>query len=316
VKKLILFYILSTSICFSNDYTIKIPQDVIEAMDLSPELAARLSGGDIIGNGGGLVEQEFRFAYRRLPKIIEICEESQFCPFSGLERTRLIKIKEVASKFLNLKDRLIFLSESKYPGFFRDSNDSEIRIAKTAFIPGAPIFVNLDLLYIDNKPSIEFSTMIALLVHELGHQIGVKSHSELDEMGAKLRDYLTQDTRVNSYDVNGLMAQVRIFNLQKVDFNAEVFFSYNGTIIPLTSRIRSELTCKRKKSLAIGFEIANPHWERFRSDRGVFILGYNAWLRVRCLELNTSAIWTEDRDLLLNFHFYDNEYLSLDLKIK
>ncbi len=316
MKKLILLYILSTTICFSNEYTIQIPQNVIEAMDLSPELAARLSGGDIIGNGGGLVEQEFRFAYRRLPRIIATCEESQFCPFTGVERESLIRIKDVASKFLNMKDRLIFLSESKYPGFFRDSRDAEVRIAKTAFIPGAPIFVNLDLLYIENKPSIEFSTMISLLVHELGHQIGIKSHSELDDMGAKLRDYLTQDTRLTSFEVHGGLAQVRVFNLQKIDFNAEVFFSYRGTVIPLTSRIRDELSCKRKKSMAIGFELTNSHWDRFRSDRGVSILGYNAWIKVRCLELSTSAIWTEDKDLHLDFHFYDRQYLSLDLAIK
>lgn len=311
---LILFFI--TNIGFANDdYTIRISPEVVEAMDLSPELAARLSGGDIIGNGGGLVEQEFRFAYRRLPRVIRSCVDSFTCPFAGDELNTLMKIGEIASKYIDKKDRLIFLAESDYPGFFRDSEDSQIRIAKSAFIEGAPIFINLDLVYQKERVAIEYSSMMSILVHELGHQAGERSHSLLDDMGAKLKDYLTRDTHVTTMQVEEHTASVRVFNLEKSHQFAEVYFNYKGSIVPLTSKIRDGLSCEREGSIVVGYEVSNPHWERLRWERGVGVLGYNAWIKASCLELSTSAIWTEESDLKVQFNFYDGRYLNTVLEV-
>lgn len=299
----------------SELYTIKIPAEVLKAMDLSVDLAARLSGGDIIGNGGGSAEQEFRYAYRRLSNIISSCSSSLFCPFVGKELERLKKIGKVSRKFIGSKDRLIFLSESEYPGFFEDSLDAKVRIAKTASIEGAPIFINLDLVYKEKKASIGYSTMISILVHEIGHQIGIESHSVLDDMGAKLRDYLNQDKHTSTFTHEKGTAKVQVYNLKKVDHYAEVFFSYNFEIIPLTSKIRSRISCQRENSTPIGFEISNTHWERLRAERGVFVLEYKSWLKVHCLDLSNSAIWEEDRDLSMDIHLNDGKYLSHELNI-
>ncbi len=315
MKKLI----LSILICFNSyaaeTFSIQISAEVLRAMDLSPRLAARLAGGDIIGNGGGLVEQEFRYAYRRLSKIISSCSASALCPFAGRELEVLKKIGVVSHKYIAKKDRLIFLSSVDYPGFFEDTEDAQVRVAKTAFIEGAPIFINLDMIYAGNGAAFDFPTMISILVHEIGHQIGIKSHSTLDDMGAKLRDYITQDKHTSTFRHEKGVAVVQVYNLKKVDHFAEVFFSYNGDITPLTSKIRSRLKCDRENSTLIGFEISNAHWERLRGDRGIFVLEYKSWIKIHCLDLSTSAIWDEDRDLSMDIHLYDGSYLSLELNI-
>lgn len=318
MKKLkLIFILLLTQIALAGDsYTIRISPEVIEAMDLSPELAARLSGGDIIGNGGGLVEQEFRFSYLRLPRLIDTCLRTFSCPFGDDEMEVLRKISNVAKKYAQEKDRLIFLAESEYPGFFRDSEDSQIRIAKTAFIPGAPIFINLDMVYFENQPRIEYSSMISLLIHEIGHQIGIKSHSLLDDIGARFKEYLTRDTYVSKMEVDGSLAHVRIFNLEKNQQFAEVFFSYKGVISPLTSKIRDLVVCQRKGSVLLGYELSNPHWLRMNSIRGVRKVKYRAWLKASCMDVATSAIWNEDKDLKIDFTFYDGRFLNSVIEVE
>lgn len=302
-------------------YTIKIPQEVIEAMDLSIELQARLGGGDIIGNGGGLAEQEFRFAFRRIPSAISSCLGSPVCSISSRDLLVLEKIKNIAARSIENKDRLIFLSESKYPGFFRDNGSGSIRIAKTAFIPGAPIFINLDMVYKERVAVVDFPLMISILVHELGHQAKVRSHSRLDELGSRMRDYLLQDSNEITQNVAGSEAKVKIYNLKEANKFSEVFFSYRGQIVSLKERIRKLLSCKSETSIPIGFEVSNIHWLRQTEvNRNTFVLPFKGWMKTYCLDLQTSAIWKVDGDIDARFQFYNEEgkvlYISSNVFIR
>lgn len=303
--KFLLFSFLISLPCFGEGlYSIKIPREVVEAMDLSDDLQRRLSGGDIIGNGGGIAEQDFRFAFRRVSTVIGACLESPFCPISDTEIALLSKIKKISETNSTNKDRLIFLSESEYPGFFRDSNDSQIRIAKTASLLGAPIFVNLDMLYGSGQSILSFPAIISVLVHELGHQAKVKSHSVLDELGTRLREFLLKDTSSIEQMVVTETLKVSYYNLQEANRFSEMMFHYKKELYSLKDELIRETTCDEEGAVAIGFKISNLHWTR-RIDltRGLFQVPLKAWLKIYCLDLSSSAIWVKDTDLKVELLF-------------
>lgn len=306
-KTLFLFCFLCSSIAFAKtNYSIKIPRNVIEAMDLSQELQAMLAGGDIIGNGGGLAEQEFRFAYLRVPSVIEGCLTSPVCTFSEIDKGLLRRIKNIAKNSIKNKDRLIFLSEKKYPGFFRDNETGPVRIAKTAFIPGAPIFINLDMIYQNSLAVVDFPLMVSILIHELGHQADIRSHSRLDEIGSWLREYILQDSSQIIQEVGGSTAIVKVYNLKEANKFSEVFFSYHGMIISLKERIKKQLSCKNEKNIPIGYEISNLHWLRQEvRNRFYFKVPIKGWIKTYCLDIETSAIWKVDGDFEARFQFYN-----------
>jgi hypothetical protein len=307
--KFLLFSLIISLPTYALDiYNIKIPREVIEAMDLSDDLQRRLSGGDIIGNGGGIAEQDFRFAYRKIPGIVESCLESPFCPIPNKEVELLKNIKKLAKSNAENKDRLIFLSESDYPGFFRDSNDSQIRIAKTASINGAPIFINLDMLYDGKQTLLNFPAIISVLVHELGHQAKIKSHSLLDELGIRLREFLLEDSSSIEQQVLGHSLKVSYYNLKEANRFSEVMFHFKEDLFSLKNSLRNQVSCEGEESLPIGFKISNLHWlRRIEVSRGLFLVPLKAWLKVYCLDLGSSAIWVAENDVKVELLFMSEQ---------
>ncbi|MFT6070025.1 MAG: hypothetical protein ACJAT2_002462 [Bacteriovoracaceae bacterium] len=307
MKFLLFCLIISQPIYALELYSIKIPREVVEAMDLSEDLQRRLSGGDIIGNGGGIAEQDFRFAYRKIPSIVDSCLESPFCPIPNKEIELLKNIKKIAVSSAPNKDRLIFLSESDYPGFFKDSNDSKIRIAKTANIKGAPVFVNLDMLYGGKNALLDFPAIVSVLVHEIGHQASIKSHSLLDELGTRLREFLLDDASSIEQEVGGARLRLSYYNLKEANRFAEFMLHYKDDFFSLKSSLIEKISCE-EGALPIGFKVSNLHWNR-RVDvyRGVFMVPLKAWLHIFCLDLDSSAIWIKETDATVELLFLNSQ---------
>jgi hypothetical protein len=303
--RFLLFSLLVSMPLFGQEIdNIKIPREVIEAMDLSDDLQRRLSGGDIIGNGGGIAEQDFRFAYSKVPHIVDACLESPFCPIPKKEIELLKNIKKLALVNSENKDKLIFLSETAYPGFFRDSNDAQIRIAKTAYIAGAPIFINLDMLYTSGQSILNFPAIVSVLVHELGHQAKIKSHSLLDELGTRIRGFLLEDTGGIEQSILGNLLKVSFYNLNEANRYSEFMFHYRDNLYSIKNTLREQASCEEENSIPIGFKVSNLHWmRRINISRGFFVVPMKAWLKVYCLDLNSSAIWVKDSDVLVEILF-------------
>lgn len=153
---------------------------------LSQRVLSMASGPDIIGNGAGLAEQNLTYIYRHLDRYLVL----------GLNQPHILDQgqRKVTQKILNIvlknrfqKNSLVFLNSKVFDDFFNDILDPEERVAKTGFSSDFPIFINLGQVYKSNLEG-EVSSLLGILIHELGHQVGVSDHQYLDELAADLRD--------------------------------------------------------------------------------------------------------------------------------
>src|SRR5690606_26902362 len=114
--------------------------------------------GDIVGNGGGLVEQNFQFAYDKAAEFIDQCIKKSSCGVSEDDLEILNEIKLTIISNWGSKDRLKFIPHT-FSDFFHDEKDYEIRIAKTGFDPSFPILINLSLAYRNESFAYDFGAM-------------------------------------------------------------------------------------------------------------------------------------------------------------
>lgn len=158
---------------------------------------------------------------------------SPYLKVSKEERVILKEIAKVARSGRDNRDVLIFLSGKRYPGFFQDVSDPQVRVAKTIFEPAAPIFINLDQVYDSStsQPSVDYPSSLAILIHELGHQVGVRSHSSLDDLGSKFRSYISSDSDEVSRIVGEDHLTLSVLNLQLPRQRALMTLSFGDKLL-------------------------------------------------------------------------------------
>lgn len=145
-------------------------------------------GGDDVGNGGGLAEQNFTVALENLEKYAQLCLDLEACQLNEAQRVVLRSIIDTAAVARAQENPLIFVSEKQEPGTFLIGG--EMKVAKTGLKPGTPIYINTDMIYSKNifglVEPLSISQAVAVLVHELGHHVSKLSHSELDLIGVRV----------------------------------------------------------------------------------------------------------------------------------
>ena len=159
---------------------------------------ANAGGGSEVGNGAGLAEVNFAFAYTNMGRYLDACLASSSCQVTEQEKVTLSYIKAALplEQARNAGHPLVFKSEQQESGFF--VIDGLLRVAKTGDEVGSSIYVNLDLIYTNetNPPQpAGVLTATAILIHELGHHQGIKNHQQLDLLGAKVHAFLVDHTR-------------------------------------------------------------------------------------------------------------------------
>ena len=295
IKKTFAIFLLSTSLLF-----------------------AKSNGGTVVGNGAGIVENNFRYGYFLLKEVIPSCTENQMCQLSDFEINLLNKIVDIITSNLLKEDNLIFVSEKKEPGFFTTGEGNEPhRIAKTGLSPDQPIFINLDLLYNDrNEANLDLPAIVGILVHELGHQTGIKNHAALDFLAAKIRFFLT--SKINNYKfyVNNdpkLTANVLVINSEFPIKKAHLFISWNqGEMKDITSEFVNLIKCKSNNATNLGFEIQNGN---FSKESNSNIVTFNAWVGSYCsIENSADILHVENQDLRLQFDVPALNILELNIE--
>lgn len=143
--------------------------------------------------GGGIAENNILYVFSELESFIDLCLHTSDCNLNANEILWLKGIKKSLPAERKNEKLIQFRSEKLEPGFF--VVEGQVRIAKTGYEVGNPIFFNVDLLYSGNKengflPSIQGALDIpqaaSLLIHELGHHQGVSDHLALDVLGSKI----------------------------------------------------------------------------------------------------------------------------------
>lgn len=222
-------------------------------------------GGGVVNNGAGLVENTFVFAYRMLPQLIDSCVNTANCASENetppsAEALILRNISLILKENLNAKmtnERLQFLSESEHPGFFTTGDHETNRIAKTCLNSSCPIYVNLDLLYVNGQPALDYSTITGILIHELGHQTGYADHQFLDALGAKIRIFAAAHYTNYIYPFDASYIEFHQFNHDFPLKFGELYLSKNGQSKRVTQYLLSSIQAVPGWS---GFELVNGHY--------------------------------------------------------
>ncbi|MDD0851860.1 hypothetical protein HBN50_02080 [Halobacteriovorax sp. GB3] len=165
------------------------------------EVMAKSGDGDVVGNGGGIVEMMFHSAYNNLPYLLEVCIQQENCNISKQEKEILKEMSEVIEININKSDKFAFIDE-KYSGFFYEGPSNTPRVARTGFTDEFPIYVNIAQLY-NMLDLVNMNYITALIVHEVGHQIGIEDHDFLHHLGLKVAAMARLDFKSHSFDIPG-----------------------------------------------------------------------------------------------------------------
>ncbi len=260
---------------------------------------ARSGGGDVIGNGGGLAEQNFTYALTQLPDFIsEAIKEGMV---KGVDAEVLRKIGQQARLEAEKADKLIFVSGKNNRGIFDQDSEMETRLATTGLSPEAPIFVNLDLLYrkVDGEMEmLPLPIMVASLVHELGHNIGMTDHSYLDFLGARVRRMIEREYN----RVARQLGQEHRAEMVSINLGGEALprlsLMVNETLVPFEQEFHKVLTC-RNGSVPRSVRMSNQHWEKPVDFDGHWVTPYRAWLVLTCVTTHNRLV-QEERDFVMD----------------
>ena len=288
--------------------------EALRRMGLKEEFIQKLGSGDIAGNGGGRLEADFHYAYTLIPKLIKDCVESPVCPLMPDEKKILNDIWLLTVVNNTQKHKFIFLNENDAGNLFFDEHDQQKRVAVTGFERYAPIFINLDMMYSDNNVLSHLGRIVQIIIHEVGHQTGVKSHGILDALGGKLRSFFTRESIKVNNNVGGTNIEIINTNFRSPYLSSVTVLKWdqwtnrsNPIMIDITEEFKKVASCKGVDRELQSYKISNLHWGRIEQQDENYILPLKGWIDFRCEDKNTVQ-WTEEADFKIQIKL---EYVQL-----
>ncbi len=274
-----------------------------------------IQGGDIIGNGTGIIEVRFFESFYALPSLVSRCVDSSYCPLSKADKVMLLSISEVLKVNLQQKHQLLFLSGKVYPRFFVDSDQIGPRTAKTGFRKGLPIFLNRDHFYKNGSPNIQIKEAIAILIHELGHQTGERSHTKLDALGTRFANWATEKSYFLQRKIENDYAEFSVMNPETPNRWPLAWISWKSESQSITAKLKENAQCKDRTREPVGASLSNLHWKREFLSPELNRISASAWVTLYCLGDDT-LIYEEDHSIDLDFTiiFQPERKVFLDLR--
>lgn len=242
-------------------------------------ISTSVFAGGYVGNGGGLAEQNFNYAYTALPRTIESTIFTRKDLFNQDELELLAEIKAIALKNASNEDRLTFVSGKDFPDLFKTGPAEHHRIAVTGDSETSEIFINTDLLYSSEGASLlDLGTQSAILVHEIGHQAGELNHQKLDILGSKIRAHFNQSSKHHEIQFKGKEYDFILVNHQGEIRTAELMFQDSEQLQSLNPDIFVKLEALKisKGYLGLsGFQLINGN---FKLELFPGQLVFQAWI--------------------------------------
>ncbi len=188
--------------------------------------------GDEVGNGAGYYENRVSFVFQNLGNYLN----SNNSNLSNEEKDIIAEINKDLDIILE-SSNLIFLPQND--SFFIDN---EFRLAYTFDRIGADIYFNLDILY--NIPQQELSTtIISILVHELGHQIGIQDHFKLDMLGNKIAQSSIKKYTTYFFGEIDQMGFFEVTSFNHPETSDLIILNFQNSSINLTNEIENTMGC-------------------------------------------------------------------------
>jgi hypothetical protein len=223
--------------------------------------------------------------------------KSNFCKLKPNEITILTSIYNAFDKEFKTTE-IQFLSGKDHPQIFNLGGAPRIAVTNTR--SGAPIQLNLDLL-IDSKSGAVISRqkMIAFLVHEFGHHLGIDDTQErvLDSIGAGVANlYAAKSESIDLASSNLPNIGGYIYNnmdyesLKKVSERAyrfpEIRFHLGDAIQNFDTQLLTLITlkvpeCPTKESIQLAY-VSNLHWMKLPALNAESYISTIANLKLMC----------------------------------
>lgn len=275
-----------------------------------------MRSGDIVGNGGGLMEGQASFYYYSLANHIIKALDQTIIYLSEGER---VVLQEILKMINNDGDqrKLLFISQDEYPGLFMvEGEDPSPRLAKTAFDSSYPIYINRDYAeeYMTSNPS----TWLGVFIHELGHQLGIASHRYLDTLGAKVVASSESTKRSIKHVFN---RETRlILNYHNFDFVSGypvASANLDDQLVEVEGWRGRDFGKKCDGDLVYsGLTISNLHWvSRYQFSKDNFKAEAAGWGLVQCLDPVTQDFYFVDADFVIEVRMIDHK-LQTHLRVQ
>lgn len=268
----------------------------------------RARGGDIIGNGGGLGEMNFVYALTNLADFIMDTVRND--GIVGRDADQLIRIAALARRESRKQDKLVFISGQKNPGIF--NIQGETRLAVTGDSATAPIFVNLDLVYkktFDVTDILTLPEIVSLLVHELGHQVGLLDHAYLDYLGARVRRMISRDiNRITRNMADGLKVEITSFSYWS-SAAPKIQLGIENSLRDFNEDVSKVMKCE-DGSRPMSARLSNQHLTSPPVDFDPnIILSFRGWMEMACMK--AGVVKLEYKTLVLDVLIEKNENFEM-----
>lgn len=259
------------------------------------------AGGSIIGNGAGIVENTFQFAYQNLHSTFSECITQAKCELTEAETDLVKKMRKVIEINRSNENRILFVTEKDLPGFFKTGDNEYHRIAKTGLDATTPIYVNLDLIYLhDGNPAFDYATITSILVHELGHQAGETNHAKLDIIGSKIKKNILKKIQNHSTVLSEEQIEVSIINRHFPFRTSDVSISWQnvGSVVA-TKELLESVKCKNPNDTLAGIEIQNGHFSFLTKETPAkpAHFGFGFWAMLTCYSKEKEIFLPEQRQV-------------------
>lgn len=242
-------------------------------------------GGDDVGNGGGLAEKNFLIAYSNLESYTKICLDLDACRLDDEQKRVLSAIIQSMPQQRRIEEQIQFSSEKRNPGFF--VLDGQVKVAKTGSTVGAPIYVNVDLIYSKNKfgeiVALSIPEATAILIHELGHHVSSLSHAELDLLGVRVSLFLQNRIQTTPLLPWNQQISATIVQGSQLESFPQVLLNVGETVKDLSAEFEDSVYCpvfnvpipflpfpdlQFGKQKPRGVLFHNVHWEKASRKEG------------------------------------------------
>tara|TARA_R110002072_G_scaffold276051_1_gene437381 strand:+ start:110279 stop:111313 length:1035 start_codon:yes stop_codon:yes gene_type:complete len=259
------------------------------------DIISEARDGDVVGNGGGQIEGQVQFYLNSLPSFIMSALNQDIIYFTQVEKEVLERIAKNITE--NAAD--IVYIDNNPNDFFSSDEDGAIRIAKTGFHPKYPIFLNRTMIYSMFENDVNFN-ILSVLVHELGHQAGIKSHRGLDDLGAKMELVSRFSRDKVFYEIGNNGVSVEIFNHGTLSSRTSILVTYFNQSLTVKAWDFKKLQSKCGTGFPAGFQLLNPHWtSRPVSNRKVKTIKLAGWMNIVCVQRSGSYISSADFEITL-----------------
>lgn len=309
-RLLIAYFLLTTSPLFAQMSGVRFisSQERTDLNRLFSEKVQRYesmrSNGDIVGNGAGLAELNLAYVYRSIPSFIDRYLNS---PNNGLrqnDKKTLLQIKRIVEERTSYSNVFEFVAKEDLSLIFNGEDD---RIAMTGFSQEFPIYINKALLYQTPELSTDLPLQASIIIHELGHQTGIKSHKYLDYLGAAVQNYLQKRFSSHELDLGGGLS-IKIFNRTADDYTIpQVLLTHLKERAEITRELRSNIVCPDGRQ-AIAFDMRNAHWERPEDEKTA---KFNFWSKLICPYRGTTRSYEKDYSIIISLPSLEIDVIEL-----